>query len=783
MVATVLLFQIDQKVETTLSAVLTKLGYQVWRAGSNTEMIRLLDEKMPELALIDLHLPEKMAIRICEVIKKQFPKTSVILNSAFPDFELELRTRERGAKAILRPPYTVDSISQVLKQVNESNAKNASPTIRKSSGYRASHALPTVPTSEFFSGIAASSTDATVDENQKTPQRKKTSVRVPMRFKITLPFIILALIIALGAGYLISRFVNESLEGRFYNQLASTGIQAADWMVREEQRLLETLRLINSTRGMADLVLANQPEALRLAILPLAINGKIDVVHVLDLNGIAVVSLYHDQVSPPEIYTATTGDVIYAELDFVQMILRGMIDEQGGKNAGLARLPIGDYFYTASALRQADGRLAGVVLVGSPLDALGKRMKSELMAEVTFFSMGGERLYSTLFTNPETATLEPELVQSLLLQVEDYAKMRELPGDSLNYGEILGAWQVRNGKHIGVLGIAMAQVYQTQTSTLTRLQAMLLVAIAFLLVILVGITLSNQITAPLLKVVRASEEVTQGNLDIKVSTQGNDEIAVLASSFNTMIQGLQEGSIYRDLLGRTVSPEVRETLRNTFASGNVNLEGQEAIASVLMTDIRSFTNLSEQADPAEVFKWLNEYFGELVPVITENGGVVNKFDGDALLAFFGILPRLTSPEQSAYCACKAAVGMLKAINRLNRIRQSRNQPPFITGIGVNTGVLIAGGLGSIDRVHYTIIGDTVNTTQRIETLTRQFYTESGIIISRATFMALGEARNEFLIEPLGLQSVKGKTEQILVYSLSSLRREPDLSLLNPVQEF
>jgi adenylate cyclase len=242
-------------------------------------------------------------------------------------------------------------------------------------------------------------------------------------------------------------------------------------------------------------------------------------------------------------------------------------------------------------------------------------------------------------------------------------------------------------------------------------------------------------------------------------------VAVLAQSFNYMVAGLQEGSIYRDLLGRTVSPEVREQLRQTFTTGRLRLEGQQAVATVLMTDIRGFTTLSEQADPATVFQWLNEYFGQLVPVVTSHGGVVNKFDGDAMLAFFGTLPRLLNPKQSALAACLTAVETLRLINQLNATRKTRGEPEFITGIGVNTGVVIAGGLGTSDRLHYTIIGDTVNTTQRLEALSRELLSESGILISHSTYLALGEYQQHFRCEPLGNHRVKGKQEELLVYQL------------------
>jgi len=251
---------------------------------------------------------------------------------------------------------------------------------------------------------------------------------------------------------------------------------------------------------------------------------------------------------------------------------------------------------------------------------------------------------------------------------------------------------------------------------------------------------------------------------VKVPSQGNDEVSVLAYAFNYMVSGLQEGIIYRDLLGRTVSPQVREALRRSFASGDLRLEGQSTEATVLMSDIRGFTALAEKEEPTKILHWLNEYFGELVPVITAHGGVVDKFEGDAMLAFFGILPTPLNSQESAYQACQAAIRMLLVIKGINDRRIAKGEPPLDTGIGVNTGRLIAGGLGTADRLNYTVIGDTVNTTQRIQGFTNSFG-ESGIIVSEYTLEALAERRAEFNLEPLGEHNFKGKMEQLWLYRL------------------
>jgi adenylate cyclase len=314
------------------------------------------------------------------------------------------------------------------------------------------------------------------------------------------------------------------------------------------------------------------------------------------------------------------------------------------------------------------------------------------------------------------------------------------------------------------MSVALPQTFLVSTSHFTRLQIFFLVTFTFLLILAVGVYLANRLTQPLLRMVQASTEVAQGNLEVQVEATGNDEVSVLSHAFNQMVSGLREGSLYRDLLGRTVSPQVREQLRQTFASGSLQLEGQNVRATVLITDIRDFTVVSEKEDPTTILEWLNEYFGELAPLVAAQGGVINGFQGDALLAFFGILPLPLPPEESAYHACQAALGMLAAIERINARRAERGEPPFITGIGINTGLVTAGGLGSTDRLHYTIIGDTVNTTQRLEDLTREFG-ESGIIISEQTWLALQKAPVPFSVEPLGVRLLKGKSEVVPVYRL------------------
>lgn len=301
--------------------------------------------------------------------------------------------------------------------------------------------------------------------------------------------------------------------------------------------------------------------------------------------------------------------------------------------------------------------------------------------------------------------------------------------------------------------------------SLTPLEIAGLVILGLLLVLLVGLFLANQITRPLLRLVDASSQIAEGNLEVKVDARGNDEVAALSQSFNYMIAGMQEGVIHRDLLGRTVSPESREQLRQMFTSGSLHLEGQQAIGTVLMTNIHGFRAVLEKADPPAVFQWLNEYFAQIVPIVTAHGGVVNRLDGDMMLAFFGILPRMLSPKQSAMAACQAALEMQEALEKSNRLRARRGEPALITGIGINTGVVMAGGLGTADHLRYTIMGETVNIAQQIEMLTREVLDCSGVLISQSTYAALSGAQVRYQLEPLGEHALMGKQEPVEIYRL------------------
>lgn len=727
----VLIAQADLKSAQTLADLFTERGDTVWHAANVREAQALLKKQSPEWVGIDLHLPDEDWQALWQQVRERTPPAKAFFTTKYPDPPRELRAAERGAQFFIRQPFTRAGLEHLAHSLSaEPNHQQAN--------------------AEF--------------------QAQLPKIRLPVRIKITLPYALLALILAIAAAYLVSRVTLDSLENRFADQLIETGKLTSDGIVHEENSLLETLRLLTHSKGMAEAVAAQDAEQLRLMTLPIAINNQEEAIEILDMEGKSLLSLRHRNGGSLEEYQASSGEAVFAQWAFVQNVLQQRTLAEGDKYAGLGRAPGGDYFYVAGPLRDSQGQLVGVILVGKSLPTLVRQIRAETLAHITLYDLNGQPIASTLNLEDGSLALTAPEAADVLNRQDHASHVREEKVASITYAEILAPWEVRNGEDLGLAGVALAKTFLVQTSLVTRLQVFLLVAIALVLVILVGVLLANRITQPLLRVVGASAEVARGNLEVKVEPVGNDEVAILAHSFNHMVSRLREGSIYRDLLGRTVSPEVREQLRQTFAAGDLRLEGQTMVATVLISDIRGFTTLSEKAPPATVLVWLNEYFGEMAPLITAEGGVVNTFQGDALLAFFGILPQPLSPPASAYRACRAAEAMLNVIEQINARRAARNEPPLITGIGLNTGPVTAGGLGSADRLNYTIIGDTVNTTQRLEEVTRQFG-ESGVILSQATFEALEKHQAEFKIESLGAQTFRGKTEPLMVYRLKPVMRD------------
>ncbi len=215
----------------------------------------------------------------------------------------------------------------------------------------------------------------------------------------------------------------------------------------------------------------------------------------------------------------------------------------------------------------------------------------------------------------------------------------------------------------------------------------------------------------------------------------------------------------RAAFGQYVSPEVMDRVLRE----GTGLAGEVRTVSVLMSDLRGFTTLSERLPPDRISEVMNEYFTEMVDVIMGHRGIVQDFIGDGILVVYGA--PLDDPDH-AWHAVTTALEMQTALRRLNDRWQATGRPALAMGVAVHTGEVFAGNVGSPKRKKYSVMGDTVNTTSRIEGLNRELST--AILISGA---ALAVVKDRVLVKERGSVMVKGKTQPVELFELVGVRTD------------
>jgi len=188
-----------------------------------------------------------------------------------------------------------------------------------------------------------------------------------------------------------------------------------------------------------------------------------------------------------------------------------------------------------------------------------------------------------------------------------------------------------------------------------------------------------------------------------------------------------------------------------------SLRAEKRTLTVLFSDVRGFTTFSEKYPPETVIATLNEHLNMMVSVIFNYQGTLDKFVGDCVMAFWGA--PIPQPNQ-AELAARAALAMIEGLEKLNEKWQSEGRPTLKIGVGINTGEMLFGNIGSEQRMDFTVIGDSVNLGARLESATKELH--ASIVISDATYQQI---RSQARVRPLGEISVKGKEEKITVYEL------------------
>jgi len=231
-------------------------------------------------------------------------------------------------------------------------------------------------------------------------------------------------------------------------------------------------------------------------------------------------------------------------------------------------------------------------------------------------------------------------------------------------------------------------------------------------------------------------------------------------SYRSIIEERQKRKL-KHIFQRYVSPQVVNLIINS--SDKPALGGERKKMTVLFSDIRNFTPMSEKLKPEEVVNVLNEYFTSMAEIIFQYDGTIDKFIGDCIMAFWG------APiyhRDDALRAVKAALGMKKKLQELQKKWEKEGKPPIAVGIGINTGEVVVGNIGSPERMEYTTIGDEVNLASRLQSIAK----EGQIFISNSTYREVCEEIEAKEITPV---KVKGKSEPVILYEVTGIKEHND----------
>jgi sigma-B regulation protein RsbU (phosphoserine phosphatase) len=274
-----------------------------------------------------------------------------------------------------------------------------------------------------------------------------------------------------------------------------------------------------------------------------------------------------------------------------------------------------------------------------------------------------------------------------------------------------------------------------------------------------GIAVARWIARPLGELAEQARRIRNGNLDVALVPQSRDEIGVLTRAMNDMARALRDRNFVREALGRYVSPELAERcLRDRDA---LRLGGELRQVAILMSDLRGFSELSERLGAEAMIDLINRYLASMTPIILAHGGTINEFIGDAILVLFGApFERPDDPLRAARCA----LAMQAAMADLNAENVALGLPVLSMGIGVHTGVVVAGNIGSKEHVKYGVVGPAVNLASRIQGLAQG----GQVLLSNA---ALARVRGSVRVGPPTRARVKGASEPVMV--------QPLLAMLGP----
>jgi len=598
----------------------------------------------------------------------------------------------------------------------------------------------------------------------------KPAPRFSLRWKITLPFILLALLLSLGMVYLLSRIVGQDQQERYLLQMTDSGQQAADAVVRIEDELLATERLIANTEGILDGVQQTDSEALRALVLPLVVNADVDVVSVVDAQASSLLSVRRPPGGSAGQYTTLRGEAFYSSWPFVQRLLAGSADPAiGDKQTGMHSIRIDEQdtpvLFVGGPVRDASGVVHGAVLVGRYLEDLVPRMAEQAGASTSIYDQFDGRLLASSLEpdDPAALTLPLEMIDRSMAPGTVGDPIRSISVSGIDYSEVLTAFVARHGTEpLGVLGVALPGLSLAGRSSQDLWQVIVFGAIALVLVVIAGLVISNNITRPIIAIADASAQVALGNLETRVADRGTDEVAALARTFNQMVDDLRQRTMVGIVPGEetTLASLQAKTTSEVESAMPTQVVGRRR-ATILAVELRGLGSVDEA--PEVLMRELETCLSMIGEAVGRHAGVLARTGGTTAIAHFGLPPGILPPAVSALQATHAGMEILDGTRLVNEARVERGMGPLQVSVAAATGDVVAGTI-QIGKGQPALLGEAVIAAEGMLAIAR----ETGptvLLISEETHRRLGSAQRQFVFGRFGRAQVRGLTGDLGIHEV------------------
>jgi signal transduction histidine kinase len=428
-----------------------------------------------------------------------------------------------------------------------------------------------------------------VAKSSKSPLRKLGErIRLGISAKIIMPYLIITVGVAIVGTYVVTWLVAGSWVERFENQLVRAGQAASDNIVRAEKEHLAILRQLSYTTGVGEAIQSRDRYALDELLRPAVVNVGLDAMEVTGVDGYEILGLFRrtQSVDPRDYEWQATSDL--SGWNIVQKIAQGHTDQYGDKFVTLAETTgHGLIVYTGGPVKVGD-RVVGVILVGTYIDNFVRRVAAETLADVTFYGPDGRVIATTFVADTEDLeqmALSPALYQ-LVLADPNSVHFQLLELARRQYRLAFGPMRIRN-EVIGVYSVAFSTNFVVQTASTSRNLFAGLFTLAALLVIVLGYVISRLIIRPILRLVQTSRAVAAGDLEQSTGIVTDDEIGVLATSFDHMTESLRQRT--KQLMEeaskvRAILSSIADGVLVLDLDGNVitmNQEGERIISDMI----------------------------------------------------------------------------------------------------------------------------------------------------------------------------------------------------------